>query len=759
MSHGAGRVDPPTKKRIRTDVVSTIAPTDECLCCHEAFPGGGDYCTPGVRQYIEKLDTMAPYVTDGGTRQLYEGGHGTTSNDLQAACREWERVYDRIIRARIYPREMPAVVTAQSRVACPLAWQPPALFVLVMASGWLLHEVGRLASCARVFGARRGRAIEDHPVGISLCEGLVRTSCKRIDPDDPWMHSPWAVTRLCESAGLYLLRLALRPAYEHTLHWDVMVMASAESLAAIRRARVRGFSINARRESDRATALIEHSTCGNAKAVRNLLRLRADPNLKDAAGHTALMHAARHNHVVVASILIATGTDLNATSEGQWTATMCASLDGHSAVVELLARAGADVEATSEDGESAMTVAAHDGFVEVVRVLLDAAASVGPALVVASDRGHLAVVQEIVGRGDEGRRWHAIWLAAAKGYVNVVSALLVGATHHEGGGFMALMVAVREHHPDVVTILVDAGVCIDIQDPSTGETVLMLAVTLGHHHFTIADTLIDAGAELDVKDYFGMTALIRAVRVNNAAMVARLVTAGSNLDIQCDLGRTALHYAMRADTIIAKSLVDAQCSLNTKANMGDTALMLASHDGNTEAVKLLVAAHADLELECNGGKRAMRYAVESGCGSTIETLIDARADLDAKCHSKMTPVMWAAMCGGVGTVRVLISAGANLGCVDHKGRTALVLAVLMKSLEVATELADTGLYLDHASALGETALTVAADKGCTTMLRALVDRGCRVPCAAGGGEPGVLSRARRGGRMHVIEILEGVGDC
>lgn len=757
MSDDAERADPPAKKRIRPDVVGAIAPTDECLCCHEAFPDDGGH-TPDMRQYIEKLDAIAPYVTDGGTRQLYRGGYGATSNDLQTACREWERVYCRITRARIYPGEMPAVVTAQSRVACPLAWQSPAFFTLVMASGWLLHEVGRLASCARVFGARRGRAIEDHPVGISLCEGLVRTSCKRIDPDDPWMHSPWAATRLCESAGLYLLLLALRPAYEHTLHWDVMVMASAESLAAIRRARVRGFSINARRENDRITALIEHSTRGNAKAVHNLLRLRADPNLKDATGHTALMHAARHNRIAVASILIATGADLDATSDGQWTATMCASLDGHSSVVKLLARAGADVEATSEGGESAMTVAAHDGFVEVVRVLIDEAASVGAALVVASARGHLAVVQALVGREDEGRRWHAIWLAAAKGYVHVVSALLVGATRHDGGGFMALRVAVREHHPGVVTILVDACVCIDIQDPDTGETVLMLAVTLDHHHHNaIVDTLIAAGAELDARDYDGMTALIRAVRVNNAAMVERLVAAGSDLNTQCDLGRTALHWSMYTDAVIVKCLVDAQCSLNKKANMGETALMLASYIGNTEAAKLLVDAHADLELECNGGKRAMRYAVESECGSTINTLIDAGAELDAKCHSKMTPVMWAAMRGDVDTVRVLVGARASLDCVDRNGRTALVHAALGKKLEVATVLAGTRLCLDHASALGETALTVAADKGNITMLRVLVDSGCRVPCAAAGGEPSVLARARRGGRTDVIEILENIG--
>ena len=58
--------------------------------------------------------------------------------------------------------------------ACRLVVQPVDFFPPVLGSGLLLHGIGRLAATCRFFGARRGSVLWKQPLGLSLCEAVLR---------------------------------------------------------------------------------------------------------------------------------------------------------------------------------------------------------------------------------------------------------------------------------------------------------------------------------------------------------------------------------------------------------------------------------------------------------------------------------------------------------------------------------------------------------------------------------------------------------
>ena len=69
--------------------------------------------------------------------------------------------------------------------------------------------------------------------------------------------------------------------------------------------------------------------------------LKADVNVKNNNGTTALIWAASNGHAKVVSALIAAGADVNVKNNNGTTALMWAAYNGHAKVVSLLKKAGA----------------------------------------------------------------------------------------------------------------------------------------------------------------------------------------------------------------------------------------------------------------------------------------------------------------------------------------------------------------------------------------------------------------------------------
>ena len=163
-----------------------------------------------------------------------------------------------------------------------------------------------------------------------------------------------------------------------------------------------------------------------------------------------------------------------------------------------LLQEGADPDARDETGETPLTWAAHLGHTAVVKHLLAAGVDV-----------------EAV-----GRRFKAppLVLAARIGARGVVALLAVHADldAQDAAGATALMRAVER--PE------------DLVKPQRQIA-------------AIIRTLLDLGAVPDIKDFEGNTALMWAVRWDNAEAVRLLAAAGADLTVRNHAGESALDLA------------------------------------------------------------------------------------------------------------------------------------------------------------------------------------------------------------------------
>ncbi len=109
---------------------------------------------------------------------------------------------------------------------------------------------------------------------------------------------------------------------------------------------------------------------GNLAAVQEYIKNGGDVNHKNPYGGTAIMFAARANHIEIAKVLINAKADLNihGTYAGT-TALIWAAQHGSSEIVKLLVEAGAQINAKNHKGETALTFANNGNYKEIADYL------------------------------------------------------------------------------------------------------------------------------------------------------------------------------------------------------------------------------------------------------------------------------------------------------------------------------------------------------------------------------------------------------
>ncbi|MGB8367406.1 MAG: ankyrin repeat domain-containing protein [Candidatus Babeliales bacterium] len=143
--------------------------------------------------------------------------------------------------------------------------------------------------------------------------------------------------------------------------------------------------------------------------------------------------------------------------------------------------------------------------------------------------------------------------------------------------------------------------------------------------------------------------------------------------------------------------INAGADVNTRNQMGKTALMLAAINGNQEAVTLLLNNPViDVNLQDNSGKTALMLAINTDHPAIAELLIKyPRTNLDLQDRNsqdkkKWTALMLAVLKGYPNIVRLLIKRGANPNKETFRGQTALEYAVEYNRPEVVKLLLEGG---------------------------------------------------------------------
>lgn len=120
--------------------------------------------------------------------------------------------------------------------------------------------------------------------------------------------------------------------------------------------------------------------------------------------------------------------------------------------------------------------------------------------------------------------------------------------------------------------------------------------------------------------------------------------------------------------------------LNSRIDMGMSALMIASLEGRIELVKKLLALGADPNHINDDYHHALWFACVNGEVDLVSTLIENGADIDNRNVNGVTCAIYAASTGKLEVLKCLVDAGADLELCTHDGYDALDSATTLEVL-------------------------------------------------------------------------------
>jgi ankyrin repeat protein len=433
-------------------------------------------------------------------------------------------------------------------------------------------------------------------------------------------------------------------------------------------------------QSDRR--LVEAVKRRDAAAARNLVNRRADVNVPEPDGATALHWAAHWDDLDTADLLIRAGAAINAANDYGVTPLALASQNGSAAMVTRLLEAGANPNAARTTGETPLMTAARTGVV--------------------------AVIQALVARGAD---LHA----------------------RESTGQTALMWAVAEKHAPVVRALIDAGA--DVRARSKGGfTPLLFAARAGDVESAAA--LLAAGADVNETAPDGMSALVVATVRGHATLATLLLDRGADANAE-GAGFTALHWASgRWDTELTGpngivTQADEEWSALPGVGTGRVQLVqaLLAHGANPNAALAKVpprAGYSQLQVEHRvagvnpyPGATPFLLAAMAGDVAVMRALVEGGADPLRTANDRTTALMVAAGLGrymaeshvteqqSLEAVRLALDLGVDINAANDAGSTALHGAAFIKADRLVRFLVDNGAAVNVTNKRGQTPLMVA----------------------------------------------------
>ncbi|MSV35993.1 MAG: ankyrin repeat domain-containing protein [Bryobacterales bacterium] len=494
------------------------------------------------------------------------------------------------------------------------------------------------------------------------------------------------------------------------------------------------------------SAVADAAMRGDAGALRALIQKRADVNVPQADGATALHWAVYRDDLAMVDLLLGAGAKVKTANREGATPLSLASISGNAAMIEKLLKAragggantggasgGANPNDKLPNGETPLMLAARAGSLSAMKALLDAGAD-----------------------------------------VNAAEALR---------GTTALMWAAEQKHPEAVRLLIARGADVNARSavveqrgarPNVAPTSSQRAAQIE----TQAANQIERAAAARARGTAnplrpstpkvgGMTALLFAARQGDLAAAQLLVDAKAQVNqTSVDGWSPLLIAAQNRHYTLGSFLLDQSANPNQATDKGWTALYLTTDNRNIEGGEYPVP-QPDMD-HLDFIKRLLDHGADPNARSKDYTETRNNFTMQWLNEDGATPFLRAAQSGDVALMKLLLSKGADAKIATRNNTTALMVAAGIgwvegityewspgESLEAVKMCLELGIDVNAADGDGRTALHGAAHKGRNGVVQFLVDRGAKLD-AGDNGSRDTLTGLLTGRRWMPVDYADGL---
>jgi ankyrin repeat protein len=393
-------------------------------------------------------------------------------------------------------------------------------------------------------------------------------------------------------------------------------------------------------------------------------------------------------HITAIKALISLGANLNIKDQDNNTALMIACKKCNYDLIDILIDAGADTIDCAEIMIENRT-SNDPRYIEAFKKLITKGAFKDTLLIKAIDYNRLDLVDVLlksninVNATYPGSGRTVLMIAIERGYTELVCKLIsVGADidAKDRHGTTPLMISINHNRHGIFKKLIDLMADLDSQD-TDGRTALIFAAEYNLNEYALY--LIKAGAKLNLVNEGLKNALMIAIENNSYETAMRLISSGIDLNVQDSQKRTALMHAImnRSNDIVYK-LINSECNLDLQDSGGYTALMYVyEYYKNHEYenfMTLLINSGANLDIQNIYGDtilmKTLNYSNYSSAKiiyDLVIKIIDLGADVNLQTENGDTALKYAVKGGRTYIVYKLIKAGANVNVIDNSGETVL----------------------------------------------------------------------------------------
>jgi ankyrin repeat protein len=306
------------------------------------------------------------------------------------------------------------------------------------------------------------------------------------------------------------------------------------------------------------------------------------------------------------------------------------------------------------------------------------------------------------------------------------------------------------------------GFC-SLNDPNMkteySETPLMSAC-FGNCPNEIIEILLNLGADPNIQDYYGETALMRAVEKNKNEIIQKLLDLGADPNIQDKHGKTALMRAVERNAKEAvETLIHAGADLDTKDKEGRTTLDISIAKGHTEILEQLKSEFLlrsgirqvtkdDLELfNLERKDESFRKAIKAKNRPLVHCFLNVGIDLNKQHNKGFTPLMLASRAGDKKIAKLLLSKGVDPNRHTERGCTALEVAAYYGNEKIVKLLIQYGAQVNKKGFLKnrKTALIAAVREGHLEIAKMFINANADLNAA--------LVFAAKHNKKEIIEFL------